>query len=406
MKKALVLAIVCAFGLGAGCFAQGALSGSWDASICLTLAPAPAPITLSSFESNLVVDYTISGWTFESTSTFTDAGWVSQVFTVDGVLGAFTLGSELVFDPANAMFQYWSTDATVNIAGVALEFQTILVDTDPLFTDCAAVIVPAGFGMAIGVSGGAQDLTFAATLYINSHLIDLIPACSAAGETWLAPVAGCGFAFTSVEFELTFPFCCIELVDVSLAFDCTGFGGITFCASDITFPNLPWLNFDICLTFDDGPIGKVLVITPALDLGDFACFTIYADLCEFEQGCFGGINIYGIGLECDFNGCTFSSLSYLDYPTHHIHAACTTTTYWESLSISCGGDSCCGGAFSFDVAIYFTNDILITDNLFDVGAISASLAFGISSNFDLTSDICLDTITGALSWCLGFAVTF
>jgi hypothetical protein len=376
MKKALVLAIVCAFGFGAAGFAQGALSGSWETSICID-PQAPA---FTGFDSVLTIDYTVSGWTFESVSTFDITGWVGQEFNVDGVLGAFTIGSAIVFDPQAASFTYWYNDATVNIAGVALEFQTILNAT--------------GFGMVVGVSGGAADLTFAADLYLNAY--DNAPLAPP-----ILPYAGWCFCFNEITLELTFPFCCIELVEVSLGFSQAGFDGITFSVTDITFPNLPWMVWDLDLTFVTGTgVAKILTITPGLDLGDFACFTVYADLCVLED-CYTGVNIYGIGLECDFNGCTFSTLSYLDYPTHHIHGG-GTATYWERFCIECGGDSCCGGAFSFEVCIYFSETSLL---LFDFGEADINLAFGISSNFDLTTALVVDA-TGFVSWCIGFNVTW
>jgi len=376
MKKALVLAIVCAFGLGAAGFAQGALSGSWETSICIDPGP---PVLFSGFDSVLTVDYTVSGWTFESVSTFSILGWVGQVFNVDGVLGAFTIGSNIVFNPAAATFTYWYNDATVNIAGVALDFQTILTTT--------------GFGLAIGVSGGAQDLTFAADLYINS--------VAQAGPPPIWPVAAYCFCFNSIDFELTFPFCCIELVEVSLGFSQAGFDGITFAVTNITFPNLPWMVWDLELTFDDGAIGKVLTITPGLDLGDFACFTVYADLCVLQDPvCYTGVNIYGIELQCDFNGCTFTSISTLD-PAYN-EDLIGYADYWEKFCIECGGDSCCGGAFSFEVCIYFDSE---SELLFDFGEADIDLSFGISSNFDLTSDLVVGA-TGLVSWCIGFNVTF
>jgi hypothetical protein len=302
----------------------------------------------------------------------------------------------MVFNPATALFQYWYNDATVNIAGVALDFQTILVAPGG-FTNENAEVVLGGFGAAIGVSGGTQDLTLAVNLYLNALALEGPPPIGPA-------IAGCVLGFTSIDFNVTFPFCCIELVEVSLSFDCTGFGGITFAVTDVTFPNLPWMAWDITLKFDDGAVGKTLTIEPNLNLGDFACFTVYADLCYIEN-CFGGIDIYGIGLECDFNGCTFSSVSSLD-PLKNA-ALIGYAEYWEKFCISCGGDSCCGDAFSFDICVYFQAADVSDIDLFDVGMLSADLAFGISSNFDLTSGITyVVSPIVSVSWCLGFAVTF
>jgi len=118
-----------------------------------------------------------------------------------------------------------------------------------------------------------------------------------------------------------------------------------------------------------------------------------------SEDCYTGVNIYGIGLECDFNGCTFSSISSLD-PAYN-EDLIGYAEYWEKFCIECGGDSCCGGAFSFDVCIYFDATSLL---LFDFGQADINLAFGISSNFDLTTSLVVDA-TGFVSWCVGFNVT-
>ncbi|HDL85762.1 MAG TPA: hypothetical protein ENH11_05490 [Candidatus Acetothermia bacterium] len=46
-------------------------------------------------------------------------GWDTQEFTANGVLGAFTLGSDLIFDPSDALFTTWDSTGSVSIAGVS-----------------------------------------------------------------------------------------------------------------------------------------------------------------------------------------------------------------------------------------------------------------------------------------------
>jgi hypothetical protein len=402
MKKALVLAMVCALGLGAGAFAQGVLSGSWGADICINVQSS----TFDSFESTLTVEYSISGWTFASETVFDMAGWQGQSFYVDGILGAFTIASDLVFYPQSAAFGYWHTAATVNIAGVALNFETILASL--VVNDCGYVLAaPGGFGMLIGVSGGAADLQFSANLYISSLLVDLVD-CDGVVDT-LMPADDCNLAFTSIDFSIQFPFNCIELVDVSVAFSCVGFDGITFTLTGIVLPNLPWIAFSAELTFEVGTgSAKTLVLKPSLDLGDFTCVTIYASLCHTDPTgaqtpaiCdIVGLNIRGIGLEAEFNGCTFTSLSSLE--ATYNETLIGYAQYWEKFCISCGGDSCCGGAFSFDVCTYFDAASLL---LFDWGMTTISLEFGISSNFDLNTSLKISEL-GFTEWCVGFTVTW
>jgi hypothetical protein len=99
MKKALVLAIVCALGLGFGAVA-GPLTGTWTTSLSINPNFQMAGVNLfSSFSTSLKLAYTVGGWTFGSTSTFGISGFSSQVFSTKGALGAFTFDSTMAFAP-------------------------------------------------------------------------------------------------------------------------------------------------------------------------------------------------------------------------------------------------------------------------------------------------------------------
>ncbi|MCD6136270.1 hypothetical protein J7J63_06145, partial [Candidatus Bipolaricaulota bacterium] len=105
MKKALVLTLAFALGLGVAAFANAPLSGSWCADISIN----PQSPAFTAFDNDITVDYTVGGWTFESVTGFSLTGWDTQEFTADGVLGAFTIGSDLVFNPGAASFTSWDT---------------------------------------------------------------------------------------------------------------------------------------------------------------------------------------------------------------------------------------------------------------------------------------------------------
>ena len=63
MKKALVLSLALVFGLGVASFAQ-TLSGSWETNI--GIIPSPVALTI---DSELIVTYAVSGWSFTSITT-------------------------------------------------------------------------------------------------------------------------------------------------------------------------------------------------------------------------------------------------------------------------------------------------------------------------------------------------
>jgi len=385
MKKALVLALVFAFGLGIAAFA-GPLSGSWCTDIVFSIDNAGV-ILVDSFESTLIVDYTVCGWVFESETVFELDGWTEQSFTADGVLGAFTLGSTLIFSPADASFTSWDSTVGVSIAGVAFDAEFLLTD--------------AGAGWAFGGSGGVGDCDFGATIYFNSYT-------DAYGALQLQTDSYC-FCFTSVEFDISFPFACLDLVDISIGFSTAGFDGITFSVTGIVVPAIPWLSFDIDLTFDDGPTGKVLTLTPAIDLGTFTCITIYVELIDdtgatsCEGGWyFGGFYFYGISLEYTWNGVSFYSASSFDDAFNEELTG--YDAYWEVFTISSEADSCCGGAFDFSVSTYFACETE-GDTLFDWAMTEISVGLGLGSNFDITLGLQVDT-TGFSELSFGFCVTW
>jgi len=423
MKKALVVAMVMVLGLGVLAFA-GPMSGSFSVDICLGIAPCvegvqtDSTVSLSSFDSTLEVDYSVCGWEFASVSTFGLCGWETQDFSVDGVMGAFTFDSSVAFNPTEAAFIDWLTGIGVSIAGINL-------DVDFLLTNVGA-------GWAFGIGSGVGACSLGADIYFNSLL-------DPDGNLVLQTDSYC-FCFSSVEFYASFPFCCIELVDVTIGFSNEGFGGVTFSVDGVPVPGMEWLTYDLALTFQEGDNGKTLSVTPGVDFGGAeACIDFGLEVLTVGTA-ITGINVYSVGLECDMGqGVTFSSLSYLDFPKHYfnpggvpIEAVCCGW-YWEKFSISSSSDACCGGGFEFDLDVYFGADSWSVKEgccseppvpyecipghpwLFDVARVDASFSIGLGSNFSLTGGLALqdyvwngtECVEGGLTGiCVGFEVTF
>ena len=329
------------------------------------------------FTSTLIVDYTVGGWVFNSTSDFDDTGWIAQSFAATGVLGAFSLTSDLVFAPATAAFTSWDSTGSVSIAGVAFDGEFYLTGL--------------GSGWTFGASGGAGDVSLGATVYFNMD-----------SDGDLIADEYC-FCFSSVDFDVSFPFACIDLVDISLGFSTTGFDGVTFSVTGIAIPNISWLTFDVDLAFATGVSGKTMTITPNLNFGTFTCITIYGELLgTFPQ--ITGYNIYGIGLTYTWNGVTFSSLSALApgwYVTSDV-ALDDEGSYWEAFTISSEADACCGGLFDFSVSTFFDKNSAM---LFDWGESSVELSMGLGSNYTGWTGLVVKD-TGFDSWTIGFKVTW
>jgi len=357
MKKALVLSLAVVLGLGVASFAQ-TLSGSWDTTITIV----PSPVSLG-IDSELIVTYAVSGWSFTSDTVLDETGWQDQSFEVGGALGAFTLGSTLVFDPAGAAFTSWDVTGGLSLAGVTFD-GTFTLEPNVTYLE----IVGAGTAGAVDVE---VDVTFGD------------------GE-------GCNFNFAGVDITVGFPFCCADITS-TISFDCAGFVDATFAVEGIAIPNLPWVTIDALLTFTVD--AKTLVLAPSFDFGAIACFELYIDQDTTGANLtLGDITISGIGLSCEIGGVEFYGLSYWgtgDKPD-------ILGTYWEMYQITTTDDGCCG-PFDFTVQVFFDAAGLL---LFDVAEIDASMSIQIATQFTFSTGIKILTAGPAAftEWTLGFLV--
>jgi len=378
MKKALVLSLALVLGLGVASFAQ-TLSGSWDTTV--TIVPSPVSLAL---ESELIVTYAVSGWSFTSDTVLTEEGWDSQDFTVEGTLGAFTLGSTLEFDPATAAFSEWDVTGGLSLAGVTF---------DATFT-----LVPTGTSLEIEAAGTAGNVDVAIDLTLGDE-------------------QGCDFDFSGVVITVDFPFCCAE-VSSEIEFTCTGFDHVTFSVGGIAIPNLPWVSIDAELTFTPGlgeAGGKTLVLSPSFDFGATACFDLYIGQDStggeaLDPLVLGDIEIYGIGLECTISGVQFIGVSYWGpdegsnpYVTYDAKPSILYgTPYWEAYQIGTTDDGCCG-PFAFDITIFFDEAGLM---MFDVAEVDANMSIQVATQFTFSMGIAIDLTEDPAftSWSLGFLV--
>jgi len=107
MKKALVIVIACMLVLAGGALASAqTFTGSWDVTFTFDVYKLGSVCPYQWWEvwglsSDLVVDYTVGGFVFESKSSF-DAqhGFNAQEFSAVGCLGAFSLAAKMEFLPS------------------------------------------------------------------------------------------------------------------------------------------------------------------------------------------------------------------------------------------------------------------------------------------------------------------
>ena len=165
-------------------------------------------------------------------------------------------------------------------------------------------------------------------MYFNSQL-------DAYGNLELVQTDSYYFCFTSVTFDVSFPFACVDLVDVSLGFSQSGFDGVTFSATGIAVPGIAWLTFDADLTFNTGETGKTLTLTPVINLGDFTCITLYYDLLTTGTYQINGIDFYALGMSYKWGDVSFSDISIFNVDKYIANVDSTRNpAYWEEFSIS------------------------------------------------------------------------
>lgn len=357
MKKAIVIAITMMLGLGLTAFA-GPLSGSWASSLVID----PAASSFTSLSSTLAVDYTVSGWTFGSSSSFTLTGFSSQSFTAGGSFGAFTLSSTMTFDPmavtakdytafwdaltvaptqtfetticpitlgytttTEPKFLTWKTEGSVSIGGVELgvlfyidqsHFDVIRtnyltrIDSDVQTTSYVCTSKDNGSGWRFKVAGSIGGITATSYTYFNLTEADVKATyCPEVGKRGVFSIANpdCAPAFTEEYITLEgFALGCAT-IDVGISIDCDGFADLTFVASDVAIGD--WLELDFGLKFTTTTKSTDFCFVVAMPESD--CLTIEFGLNGSPNpnttGVIDSIDFYGIGFSYDWDGITFAS---------------------------------------------------------------------------------------------------
>ena len=400
MKKALVLTFVLVFALGAAAFAAP-LSGAWSTDIEFAIQ-TPGDFNVGSFTSTLAVNYAVGGWEFGSRSGFALLGWTSQSFSAEGALGAFEIGSALVFNPALAAFTYWNVTSEVSIAGVTFEVESLLADETDVVLNTPAM----GFGGTFGVSGVAGDITLGATAFFNAR--------PRVGGDWGRDTWPTGLmlieetkaiTFTSIDFDIAFPFACISRVAIDLDFSAVaGFDRIRFSVDDIVVPGFAWLTFDIDTTFSLDDEGKAFAIVPAVTFGDWVCIRLFGDIA-WDNYTVTGLYFYGLELSHTWNGVTFTNRTEFNItgivgiPPGGFIAG----DYWQVFTIASEAPTCCDQLLTFSVDTFFERGSVM---LFDWGRTDIDVAMGIAPNFSINFGLLVQDAVGFSELSVGFDVTW
>jgi len=380
MRKALVLGLVFAVGLGVVGFAQ-TLGVTWTTDVILDMTGGPWPTDVDIL-SELVVEYIVGDWTFGSETVLENGVWTDQDFRAAGVLGAFTISALVEFDPygSGVWVQDW------------FEFETSLALAGVTFGSTFMMYSPGDWDLEITASGVAGDVTIDVELYLG----------------W---TIGCDFDFSWLTVDVGFPFCCAD-VAASIYFDCRGFEYVEFEAEGITIENLPWLTLGVYLVFDEGD--KYFEFEPEIDLGLIGCdFDLYYRLNGgnlFGPAKDSGVLVVdaiafdGISIACDIGGVEFTGVTYFGHGIwmegyagwgYYLPSALygyEGMGFFEAYRIATTDDGCCG-PFSFDVTFFFED----TDTLFDVSYVVANLEIQIATSFTFGMGIETDLDLGTVN---------
>ncbi|MCX6092283.1 MAG: hypothetical protein NTX23_05400 [Candidatus Bipolaricaulota bacterium] len=361
MKRSLAAGLILALCVAVASSAQ-TLSGSWNTTVGIT--PSPAVLSL---DSELIVTYAVSGWSFTSDTLMDETGWADQRFDVSGTLGAVALGSSIDFTPTNpsAFFGRWTATASASLSGVTY---------GGTFT-----LTPGNARLVITTSGVLGSATLGSSMTFGD----------------LTPVGVCDLNWRGVTATIGFPFCCADVTG-AMTFDCAGFNKATLKVEDIAIPGLAWVTLDALLTFQVQT--KSLVLTPSFDFGLEPCFSLYLGVGSLILN---DITIDGIGLSCNVGGVAFTGQSY--WGTGTKPSLLSGTSYWEAYQIATTGEGCCG-PFDFDVTAYFLAGGL---QLFDVSKIVANMSIQIATQFTFSTGISIDLAAAPnafTQWTLGFLV--
>jgi hypothetical protein len=360
MRRVLALGLIILFGF-AGIGLGQQVSGSWDIDIEIDPHQTNFSNALGVY-SIIKVNYSICDWTFGSATVLDENGWVDQDFTVTGFLGPFTLTAAVDFNP-DATFGSLLATTSVPFAGVVLGSQFRLQGEDTFLT--------------LTATGNAGDLS----INVSASFGDDDGACD--------------FPFDKVTFNVGFPFCCAS-ISSSLTIACDGFDQMSFSASGIAIPQLPWLTLAAQLVYKLD--SKELTLSPTFNFAAVTCISVYVRVDTPEELTFGSVFIDGLKLTCDLGPVTFTGITF--FVDTGKPSPLTGTDYWEVYTIKTNQDACCG-PFSFEASIFFLENGL---RLFDISLIEAGFELAISSQFTFGMELAFDVEAATIVWTLEFAI--
>ena len=343
------------------------------------------------------VDYTLGTLTLSTDGLLTlPKAWVWQGFSAVGRVGAYALTTNLLFGPSTTDYLYAEAIVDLSIAGIDLAWHAAQLSN--------AVLGGPADGWALRIAGQIGSIDLVSISEFGARIRDddfdgitIVHAATGLERSYATDPLVPGKGFTGEKVSLRgIPFCCAEL-DASLYLTCDGFLSVTFGMTGIEVERLPWLSFDVDLTFELAE--KDLTLAPRLSLGEVACANLYAELdWDVATRSLDGIRFYGLEVSCQLGPVTLRDVAVVDLD----HYAITTEAYgsaverlidaiadghdvypdyWELFSILYFDNSCCGGNLSFLLNVYFDE---ASASLFDWAMTRIEVSLPVAEAFAFT----------------------
>jgi len=367
--------------------AAGTLSGSTS----LWIGFDPIAGAFDGLDFGYEVDYTLGAVTLSTDGLFVLSGtWVWQGFSAVGRVGGYGLTTNALFGPSTVDYLYAEAIVELSVAGMDLAWHAAQLSD--------AVHGGPADGWAVRVAGSVGGIDLVSITEFGARIEDaefdgitIVHAATGEERHYATDPVVPGQGFTGEKLSVSgLTFGCVDL-DATLYLTCTGFDTVSFEVSGIEVGTLPWLTFDVALTFDLQT--KSLAVTPRLVLGEVACIEVYAGLdWDAATLAVGGIGLYGIELTAELGPVTVRDVTVFDLDRYAITTEAYGSVverlidaiedghdvypdYWEMLSIAYRGEGCCGQELTFLANSYFDE---ASTGLFDwaMTHVEAKVPFG------------------------------
>jgi hypothetical protein len=345
----------------------------------------------------LAVDYTLGAVTLSTDGLLVLPGtWVWQGFSAVGRVGGYGLTANVLFGPSTTDYLYAEAIVELSIGGIDMAWHAAQLSD--------AVLGGPADGWALRVAGSVGTMDLVSLSEFGARIEDeefdgltIVHAATGLERHYATDpvVPGQGFTGEKVTFR-GLPFGCAE-IDAGLYFTCAGFEYASFGVEGIEVGGVPWLTFDVDLTFELQT--KSLVLAPSLSLGEVFCVEVYAELdWDASTLSLAGTSFYGIEVACELGPVTVRDVAVFDLSRYAITTEAYGSVverltdaiedghdvypdYWEMLSIAYRGDGCCASDVTFLLNVYFDE---ASSSLFDWAMTHVEAAVPLGEGFSFT----------------------